>query len=105
MLKKTKSILAACLVAQSMLCFVLSLIYMKTKKGVSKTCLALGIVGGLAGGALMFDEYRKELEKRRALLDDLDYEEDYDDYFDEELAEDIDCSIQGDDDAIPFVEA
>ena len=81
MFKKTKPIIAATLLAQSFLCFILSLIYMKTKKGFSKTCAVLGFAGGIAGGALMFDEYRKELEKRRALLDDLDYEEDYDDFF------------------------
>ena len=101
MLKKTKSIIAACLVAQSFLCFILSLIYMKTKKGFSKTCAVLGLAGGVAGGALLFDEYRKELEKRRELLSDLDYEEDYDDFFiDDEEIDDIDCSIQSEDDGL-----
>ncbi len=98
MFKKTKSIIAATLLAQSFLCFVLSLIYMKSKKNFSKTCAVLGLAGGLAGGALMFDEYRKELEKRRALLEDLDYEEDYDDFFmDEDEIDEIDCSIAEDD--------
>ena len=96
-MKKTRSILAAALVAQSFLCFVLSLIYMKTKKGVANTCLALGIAGGLAGGFLLFDEYRTEVEKRRAFLDELDYEEDYDDFFmDDGEIDTIDCSIQSD---------
>ena len=97
MFKKTKSIVAATLLAQSFLCFVLSLIYMKSKKSFSKTCAVLGFAGGIAGGALMFDEYRKELEKRRALLEDLDYEEDYDDFFmDDDAIDEIDCSIAED---------
>lgn len=101
MLKKTKSIIAATLLAQSFLCFILSLIYMKTRKGFSKTCAALGLAGGVAGGVLLFDEYRKELEKRRAYLEDLDYEEDYDDFFmDDGEIDDIDCSIQSDDELV-----
>ncbi len=98
MFKKTKSIVAATLVAQSFLCFILSLIYMKTKKGFSKTCAVLGVAGGIAGGVILFDEYRKELAKRRAILEDLDYEDDEDDFFmDEGQIDDIDCSIQSDD--------
>ena len=96
MLKKTKSIIAAALVAQSFLCFVLSLIYMKTKKGVAKTCAALGLAGGFAGGLLLFDEYRKELDTRRAFLEDLDYEEDFDDFIIDDELDDIDCSIAND---------
>lgn len=97
MFKKTQPIIAATLMAFSFLSFVLSLIYMKTQKGFSKTCAALGLASGVAGGFLMFDEYRKELDARRAFLEDLDYEEDYDDFLmDDGEIEDIDCSIAED---------
>ena len=104
MLKKTKSILAASLLGQSFICFILSLIYLKSQKGLSRTCAALGFAGGIAGGALLFDEYRKELENRRAYLEDLDYEDDFEDFFDDETDEDsddIDCSIADDGDEVP----
>ncbi len=94
MFKKTKSIIAACLLAQSFLCFILSVIYMKSKKGFSKTCAILGVAGGLTGGILLFSEYRKKLAKRRAYLADLDYTDDeYEDFFGEDLDDDISIHI------------
>ena len=68
---------------------------MKSNKNFAKTCLALGLLGGAAGGALLFDEYRKQLKLRREYLEDYDYpEDDFEDFFEDEEVDDIDCSIQ-----------
>ena len=69
MLKKSKLIIGATFIAQAFSCLVLGLIYMKSNKSLSKTCFALGCVGGLAGGALLFDEYRKQLKLRRERIE------------------------------------
>lgn len=98
MLKKSKLIIGASLIAQAFSCLILALIYMKSKKNLSKTCFALGLAGGIAGFVLLFDEYRKQLANRRAFLDDIDYtDDDYDDFFDDADVDEIDCSIQTED--------
>ena len=95
MLKKSKLIIGATFIAQAFSCLVLGLIYMKSNKNLSKTCFVLGLIGGAAGGALLFDEYRKQLNLRREYLEDYDYpEDDFEDFFEDEAVDDIDCSIQ-----------
>lgn len=97
MSRKTKFIVAICLVAQSFTSLVLSFIYADKKKDLSKAFLGFGILGGLGGAYLLYNEYLEAQNDKLAFegcdwcSDDCDCCED--DLFDEASADDINITI------------
>lgn len=97
MSRKTKFIIAICLVAQSFTSFVLSFVYADKKKDLSKAFLGFGILGGLGGAYLLYNEYLETQNDKLAFdgcdwcSDDCDLCED--DLFDEANADDINVTI------------
>ncbi len=97
MSRKTKFIIAICLVAQSFTSFVLSFIYADKKKDLSKAFLGFGILGGLGGAYLLYNEYLEAQNDKLAFegcdwcSDDCDCCDE--DFFDEANADDINITI------------
>ena len=97
MSRKTRFIVAICLVAQSFTSLVLSFVYADRKKDLSRAFLGLGILGGLGGAYLLYNEYQDSKNDRLAFesddwcSDDCDYCED--DFFCEGCADDINFTI------------
>lgn len=97
MSRKTRFIAAICLLAQSFTSLVLSFVYADKKKDLSKMFLGFGIVGGLGGAYLLYNEYQDAKNDRLAFegeewcTDDCDCCED--DFFDEASADDINFTI------------
>lgn len=94
--KRTKFIIAVCLVAQSFTSFVLSFVYAGKKKELSKTFLGLGILGGLGSAYLLYNDYLENKAERLAYDDDCYCDDDCcdDDFFDDEdSADDINFTI------------
>ncbi len=98
--RKTKFIIAICLVAQSFTSLVLSFVYANRKKELSKAFLGMGILGGLGGAYLLYNEYMESKNDSLAFADgewcddDCDCCDDDDmDFFDEGDADDINFTI------------
>ena len=97
MSRKTRFIIAICLVAQSFTSFVLSFVYLDRKKELSKAFLGLGILGGLGGAYLLYNEYQDAKNDRLAFegsdwcSDDCDCCDE--DFFSENDADDINFTI------------
>lgn len=93
--KRTKFIIAVCLVAQSFTSFVLSFVYAGKKKELSKTFLGLGILGGLGSAYLLYNDYLENKAERLAYDDDCCCDDCCDDDFfdDEDSADDINFTI------------
>ena len=97
MSRKTRFIVAICLVAQSFTSLVLSFVYSDRKKELSKAFLGLGILGGLGGAYLLYNEYQDSKNDRLAFdssdwcSDDCDCCDD--DFFGESNADDINFTI------------
>lgn len=96
MSRKTKFIVAICLVAQSFTSLVLSFVYADRKRELSKAFLGLGILGGLGGAYLLYNEYQESKNDRLAFEDDWcddDCDCCEDSFFDECCADDINFTI------------
>ena len=92
MLKKSKFIAGIAFIAQSFTCFVMFLAYIKKKKGLGSTFLALSFVGGIAGLWLLYDEYKNMSESKLFDMESCDGDdEDCEDYEDDLLPEDDGC--------------
>lgn len=103
MTRKTKFVIAICLVAQSFTSLVLSFVYANRKKELSKAFLGMGIIGGLGGAYLLYNEYMESKNDSLAFSDgdwcdgDCDCCDDDDmEFFDEGDADDINFTIAGD---------
>ena len=70
MSRKTKFIAAICLLAQSFTSLVLSFVYADKKKDLSKAFLGFGILGGLGGAYLLYNEYQESKNDRLAFEGD-----------------------------------
>jgi len=98
MSRKTRFIVAICLVAQSFTSLVLSFVYSDRKKELSKAFLGLGILGGLGGAYLLYNEYQ-DTKNDRLAFDSADWYSDdcdccEDDFFGESNADDINFTIE-----------
>lgn len=97
MSKRTRFIIAICLVAQSFTSFVLSFVYADRKKDLSRAFLGLGILGGLGGAYLLYNEYM-EAKNDKLAFDGAEWcDDDCDccdeDFFCEGSADDINFTI------------
>jgi hypothetical protein len=97
MSRKTKFIVAICLVAEAFTSLVLSFVYSDRKKELSKLFLGVGILSGLGGAYLLYNEYQ-EAKNDRLAFDGADWCSDEcdcceGDFFDEDLADDINFTI------------
>ena len=72
-MKKTKFIAGLCLIGQSILFFILFLVYWNKSRSLSRSLAVFSAVGGLAGAYLVFDELRNKKISR-------EMEEDFEDY-------------------------
>ena len=97
MSRKTRFIVAICLVAQSFTSLVLSFVYADRKKDLSRAFLGLGILGGLGGAYLLYNEYQDSKNDRLAFESDDWCSDDCDccddDFFCEGAADDINFTI------------
>lgn len=97
MSRKTKFIIAICLVAQSFTSLVLSFVYADRKKELSRAFLGLGILGGLGGAYLLYNEYM-EAKNDKLAYDGAEWCSDScdccdDGFFEESSADDINFTI------------
>lgn len=86
-MKKVKLIAGLCLVAQSLLFFVLFLVYWNRSRSLSRTLGVFAAVGGVSGAWLIVSEM-----KDRSCSDELD--EDFEDW-DEDFEDDMEDSFDG----------
>ena len=92
-MKKTRLIAGCCLIAQSILFFILFLRFWNKSKSLARTMAVFSAVGGIAGAYLVVKEIRNKKQ-----MDEIneDFEE-FDENFIEELEEafdgDIDCAF------------
>ena len=92
-MKKTRLIAGCCLIAQSILFFILFLRFWNKSKSLSRTMAVFSAVGGIAGAYLVVREFRNKKH-----MDEIneDFEE-FDENFIEELEEafdgDVDCAF------------
>ena len=93
--KRFRLITAICLIAQAFTSFVLSFVYANRKKELSHAFLGLGILGGLGGAFLLYQDYKESKEAQLALDGEDDwFDDDADDgLFDENSADDINFTI------------
>ncbi|MBQ9794743.1 MAG: hypothetical protein IKK06_05270 [Clostridia bacterium] len=92
-MKKAKFIAGLCLIGQSILFFILFLVYWNKSKSLSRTLAVFSAVGGVAGAYLVFNELRNQKISRAMEEDfedyDVDFIEDLEDIFDG----DIECAF------------
>ncbi len=89
MMKKGKLIAGLCLVAQSLLFFVLFLVYWNRSKSLSRTLAVFAAVGGVSGALLIINEM-----KNKAYEDEFDEDfEDWDGDFGDELEDSFDGEV------------
>jgi len=99
MSRKSRFIVAVCLVAQSFTSLILALVYADRKKELSKLFLGFGVLGGLGGAYLLYNEYQESKNEKLACdgsewcCDDCDSEYSDEDFFDEGSADDINFTI------------
>jgi len=62
--RKTKFIIAICLVAESFTTLVLSLIYAERRKELSRALFGVGLLSGLGGAYLLYNEYRQSRDEQ-----------------------------------------
>ena len=96
MMKNSKFIAGICLLAQSFTCLIMGLVYMKKKKGMAGTFMALSAVGGLAGGWMLYNECKKLSDSKLFDLECCDCEDEdcvCDELFNDDPNEDINFKI------------
>lgn len=95
-MKRLKPILGITLLVQSITFFVLFLVNAEKKKNLAKAFAALSAVGAVAGGVLIFLDYRERKQLKTAeddMFDEFDeFLEDYDDI--DVCEDDILCSFE-----------
>ncbi len=95
--KKTKFIVAICLVAEAFTSIVLSLIFAERKKELSRALFGVGVLSGLGGAYLLYQEYRESLDEKFVCEGDDWCSDDCDccdhDFFSETSADDINFTI------------
>ena len=92
-MKKAKMIAGLCLIGQSVLFFILFLVYWNKSKSLSRTLAVFSAVGGIGGAYLVLSELRN-----KRISDALNEEfEEFDETFGDELEDlfdgDIDCTF------------
>lgn len=97
MSRKSKFIIAICLIAEAFTTIVLSLIYAERKKELSRALLSVGLLSGLGGAYLLYKEYR-EVKNEKFISegedwcnDDCDFDDQ--DFFSDASADDINFTI------------
>lgn len=97
MSRKSKFIIAICLVAEAFTSLVLSFVYADRKKELSKVFLGVGILSGLGGAYLLYNEYQEAKNDELAYESDDWCSDDCDccdhDFFAEPNADDINFTI------------
>lgn len=92
-MKKAKMIAGLCLIGQSVLFFILFLVYWNKSKSLSRTLAVFSAIGGIGGAYLVLSELRNK-RISDALNDEF---EEFDDEFGDELEDlfdgDIDCTF------------
>ncbi len=101
--RKTKFIVAICLVAEAFTTIVLSLIYAERKKELSRALFSVGLLSGIGGAYLLYKEYRESMDEQ-LVCDGEDWcSDDCDlcdhDFFSETNADDINFTIADEDGA------
>jgi len=97
MTRKTKFIVAICLIAEAFTTIVLSLIYAERKKDLSRALFGVGVLSGLGGAYLLYKEYREVKNEKFACdgddwcSDDCDFDDQ--DFFSDAGADDINFTI------------
>ncbi len=91
--KKFRLISAICLLAQAFTSLVLSFVYANKKKELSHAFLGLGILGGIGGAFLLYQDFKESKEKELAFDGEDWIDDDDDDFFDEDSADDINFTI------------
>lgn len=96
-MKKSKLILAICLVIHSVSFFVLFLLYWNKKRSLAKTFAAISAAGGLAGAYLLYKD-RKSLKADMTELGE-ELAEEEEDFFENGFDEDeVFCDFEKEDD-------
>ena len=96
-MKKSKLILAICLVIHSVSFFVLFLLYWNKKRSLAKTFAAISAAGGLAGAYLLYKD-RKNLKADMTELGE-ELAEEEEDFFENGFDEDeVFCDFEKEDD-------
>ncbi len=103
MSRKTKFIIAICLVAESFTTIVLSLIYAERRKELSRALFGVGLLSGLGGAYLLYNEYRQSRDEQFICDGDEWCSDDHDlddqDFFSDVNADDINFTIAEEDGA------
>lgn len=95
-IKKSKLILAICLVIHSVSFFVLFLLYWNKKRSLAKTFAAISAAGGIAGALLIYKD-RKNLKKEMTELGE-ELAEEEEDFFGSGFDEDeVFCDFEKED--------
>ena len=100
MTRKTKFIVAICLLAEAFTSVVLSLIYAERKKDLSRALFSVGLLSGLGGAYLLYKEYRDAKNEKFVCdgddwcSDDCDFDDQ--DFFSDACADDINFTIAED---------
>lgn len=95
-MKKAKMIAGLCLIAQSVLFFILFLVYWNKSKSLSRTLAVFSAIGGVGGAYLVLTELRNK-KLSDALNDDFDdYDEDFIDDLEDAFDGDISCAFGAD---------
>ncbi len=97
MSRKSRFILAICLVAEAFTSFVLFFVYANRKKELSNIFLGMGIIGGIGGAYLLYKEYQESKNDKLA-FEGADWCDDgcdccEEDFFDGSNADDINFII------------
>ena len=107
MTRKTKFIIAICLVAEAFTTIVLSLIYAERRKELSRALFGVGLLSGLGGAYLLYQEYRQARDEKFVCEGDDWCSDDCDccdhDFFTETSADDINFTIAEEEAEAPTV--
>ena len=92
-MKKAKFIAGLFLIGQSILFFILFLVYWNKSKSLSRTLAVFSAVGGVAGAYLVLNELRNQKISREMEEDFEDYDTDFIDDLEDIFDGDIDCTF------------
>ncbi len=92
-MKKTKLIAGFCLIAQSILFFILFLRYWNKSKSLSRTMAVFSAVGGIAGAYLVVKEIRNKKQMDEINEDFEEIDEDFIEELEDAFDGDIDCAF------------
>lgn len=92
-MKKTRLIAGFCLIAQSILFFILFLRFWNKSKSLSRTMAVFSAVGGIAGAYLVVKEIRSKKQMDELNEDFEEFDEDFIEELEEAFDGDIDCAF------------